>query len=418
MPDDKKSTVKGEAPAKGAKPPWQRQQPEAPARPEKDPLVVLRKRLGKALVGFSGDVGAKPPYEQLTRSTKPSRKDFPVPDLVKFALRTVLGFPGSGFGEKVRWTILAMFDGDFISIELRKFGFTICAGQNTDLDRLCGQLRVAVKLTEQFLEPLAQEQVAANNVTIANRNSEFDRRYRFFRKSAHAAYRGRNRKPRQKTKPSDVDGAFASITDSWNRVARANTRGFYHSVSMVDAYFSRLEHQLLLLRALQGKPMVDGELKQFVGDLWDEKLRKLIDVTEPKAQKIYSALKSLKERVRNPFSHGGMENDGGSLFVHVPSVGALPANFTGIKNSVRFNFYPMEKEDHGETCSLFDAVDGLLQTGPLAAAYELMDAGIDPSFDRASIARFGQVAASTLQERAAFIDRWHYEQDRHDNMDY
>jgi hypothetical protein len=416
MQDDSKSGRTTGVPAESIIPPWKKS--PAPSQPENDVFAVLRKRLEKALVGLSGDVGDKPPYEQLSNSTKPSRDEFPVPELVQFALATVLGFPSYGPEEKMRWSILAMFDGSLVSIELRKFGFTICAGEKTDLKRLCGQLQVAVKLTEQFLEPLAQEQVIANNVTIANRYSEFDRRYRFFRKSADAAYRSLKRKPRRKAKPPDAENLFGEIAESWNRAARANTRGFFHSVAMVDAYFSRLEHLLLLLRALHGKAMADGELKEFVGDLWDEKLRKLIDVTEPKAQKIYAGLKRVKERVRNPFSHGGMENDGGSLFVHVPSVGALPANFTGIKNSVRFNLYPMEKDDHGETCALFDGVDDLLRTGTLAAAYELMDAGIDPSFDKASIARFAQVAASPAEERAAFIDHWHYEQDRHDNMDY
>jgi hypothetical protein len=414
MRDDPKSDS---GPVESAAPPWKKPA-QAPPRPENDVFAVLRKRLEKALVGLSGDIGDNPPYEQLSGSTKPSRDDFPVPELVQFALATVLRFPRRGPEEKMRWSILAMFDGNLVSIEMRKFGFTICAGEKTDLKRLCGQLQVAVKLTEQFLEPLAQNQVVANNVTIQNRHSEFDRRYRFFRRSADAAYNSLKRKSRRKTKPPDAKNPLGKMMDSWNHKARANTRGFYHSVAMVDAFFSRLEHQLLLLRALQGKPMAEGELKEFVDNLWDEKLRKLIDVTEPKPQKVYAQLKGVKERVRNPFSHGGMENDGGSLSVDVPSVGALPANFTGIKNSVRFNFFPVEKEGHGETCALFDAVDELLRTGPLAAAYELMDAGIDPSFDKASIARFAQVTASSAEERAAFIEHWHHEQDRHDNMDY
>jgi hypothetical protein len=49
-------------------------------------------------------------------------------------------------------------------------------------------------------------------------------------------------------------------------------------------------------------------------------------------QTLYSRLKRIKERVRNPFAHGGVENDGGSLLVHIPTIGAMPANFTQIRD--------------------------------------------------------------------------------------
>lgn len=47
---------------------------------------------------------------------------------------------------------------------------------------------------------LAQEQIQANNVTIANRNTEFDRRYRFFRDLADNAYKRAAKAPRKKPK--------------------------------------------------------------------------------------------------------------------------------------------------------------------------------------------------------------------------
>lgn len=43
-----------------------------------------------------------------------------------------------------------------------------------------------------------------------------------------------------------------------------NTEGFFYSVAMVDA-FSRLEHQLILLRAFHGSPLSDGQLQAFLG---------------------------------------------------------------------------------------------------------------------------------------------------------
>jgi len=131
---------------------------------------------------------------------KPSREDFPVPDLVKFALGTVLRFPTAGHEEKVRWTVFGMFNGAEVSFELRKFGFTICHAPDAkiDLKRLCGQLRRAVALAEQWMANLARKQTQANNVTIANRHLEFDRRYRFFRDLADRAYKRASKRPRKR----------------------------------------------------------------------------------------------------------------------------------------------------------------------------------------------------------------------------
>src|SRR5258708_5479282 len=258
-------------------PPWKAARIRKPEPPKNDVLSVLRKRLEKALVGLSGDMPKGWQGRDLTTAMKPSREDFPVPDLVKFALGTVLRFPTAGPEEKVRWTVFAMFNGVEVSLELRKFGFTIChaTGANVDLKRLCGQLCSAVALTEQWMAGLAQEQIQANNVTVANRNREFDRRYRFFRDHADVAYRRASKAPRKnkaKKKTSKIDDLLTMLEDvtaSWNHNARMNTEGFFHSVAMVDAFYSRLYHQLILLRAVQGKSRAQGVLKEFLAYSWD-----------------------------------------------------------------------------------------------------------------------------------------------------
>ncbi|WP_271606235.1 hypothetical protein [Bradyrhizobium sp. CCBAU 11434] len=308
------------------KPPWKTAQEQRTTASTDDALSVLRKRLEKALVGFSRQTPEGWERRDLASAMKPSRDDFPVPDLVKFALG-----PCTCFRPPVRKTKcvgLLMFNGVEVSLELRKFGFTIChaAGAKVDLNRLCGQLCHAVAVTEQWLAALAQEQIQANNVTIANRNTEFDRRYRFFRELADSAYKRAAKaplkKPKAKTALSEMDEIAATFDDmmaSWRHNSRLSTEGFFYSVAMVDAFYSRLEYQLILLRAFHGTPLTQGELKAFLSLNWDEKIRTFIDVDADAAtQKLYSQLKQLKERVRNPFSHGGVENDGGSLFVHVP----------------------------------------------------------------------------------------------------
>ncbi|WP_145984399.1 hypothetical protein [Bradyrhizobium nitroreducens] len=385
-----------------------------------DPFTVLRPRLQKALKGFSRD-SADWSEQAPTKSVKPEPEQFPVPELILFALRNVLGFRWFGPGEKMRWAVNFGFNGAPVSLEMAKFGFRIYAAESVDMKRLCGQLQVAVKHVEDWLEPIAKQQAAAGNVTVANRHSEFDSRYRFFRDLADRSYRTAERKPRAKpakAKPDSLSPVLAEFARGWNQTMRARTQGFYHSTAMVDAYFSRLEHNLVLLRAFSGKPLLEGELTAYLSKLWDEKLKALVDVDEPAMQKLYSDLKRIKERVRNPFAHGGVENDGGSLFVHIPTVGALPANFTQIRNSVRFNFIPVEKDDHGAACAVFDEFDEAMRNGPLSSAHDFIEASVDPVYSADQIALYKRLCEGTTQERKEWIMHWSYEQDRHDNMDY
>lgn len=391
------------------------------ATPEADDLfATLRGRLEKALVGFSPEVPERDWSAETTH--RPDPVDFPVPELVLFALRNVLRFPHSGPEEKVRWAVHCLFTSVPVSLELRKFGFTICYPRDKAIDvaRLCGQLRTAVKHVEQWLEPFAQAQVEAGAVTIENRHSRFDNRYRFFRERADESYRqATTALPHTASDIKDDLPTLDGFVDSWNHRTRHRTEGFYYSTAMIDAFFSRLEHQLVLLLAFRGVPLPAGALKAFLASSWDEKLKMPIDVDADKdAQKVYARLKRLKERIRNPFAHGGVENDGGSLFIHVSTIGALPANFTQIRHSVQFNLIPVEEDDHRFACDIFDSLDLMLSSGVLAAAQSFVEAGIDPSFNAESLATYAEVGAAPLEERELYFQAWHDNNDRHQNMDY
>lgn len=388
-------------------------------RPIDDPLIPLRRKLMKAMAGFSGDVAERDwSVEDIWR---PDRTEFPVPDLVLFALRNVLGFRWAGYGEKVRWSVYCRFKSVPLSFELRKFGFTVAYPKDAkvDMKRVCGQLRSGVKLVEQWLVPLAQSQIEVGAVTIANRNSEFDDRYRFFRQLADSAYRRGARAARKKAPPDESSDIFAALAKSWANMVSNDRQGFYYSAAMIDAFFSRLEHQLVLLLAFRGKLLLEGELRSFLGSSWERKLKILVDIdSDKKMQAAYAQLKQIKERVRNPFAHGGVENDGGSLFVHIPTIGSLPANFSQFRNSVRFNFLPLESDDHRSACEVFDELDNGLRQGKLARAYTFVESDIDPSFDSSSLATYADMTAASAEEQQDFIDMWHQHSDRHSNMDY
>lgn len=389
-----------------------------------DTFKTLKLRVTKALVGFSNGFPDDQSRSDI-RSSRPDKRDFPVPELILFMMRNVMGWEWSGHGEKVRWTVYGSFKGFPVIFEHRKFGFAIGiqGGNGKDRQRLINQLKTALKHVESFLAPIAKHQVSLGEASIANRFGEFDSRYRFFREKADKAYARAKRKP-TKRKATDegtdedlVSSFMSDMVAGMNKMMEANHEGFYYSTAMVDAYFSLLEHRLVLLRAFSGKPLAEGELLEFLGNKWDVKLNQIVSDATLSAEPL-GKMRDIKERIRNPFAHGGFENNGGSIFFHLPHVGAIPTNFSRFGNSVRFSFIPIEQEAHADVCAIFDSLDEMLTTGPLERPHRLMDAGVNPSYDEEQIMKYHAAISGTEDDLEEFLERWSRESMMHANMDY
>lgn len=187
---------------------------------------------------------------------------------------------------------------------------------------------------------------------------------------------------------------------------------------MVDSYFSALEHRLVLLRAFTGGPLAKGGLVELLSTDWNEKLKLVVSPKDDPMGELLGRLRRIKERIRNPFAHGGVENDGGSLFFHLPHIGAVPANFSKFGDSIRFSFIPIEAGDHADVCGTFDKLDRLLKFGPFAGPNRLLEAGVDPSFDKKTLKMYAEAVAGGDEKLEEFIDRWGDAWMRHANMDY
>ncbi|ASQ15021.1 hypothetical protein [Sinorhizobium meliloti] len=391
-----------------------------------DAFAIVTSRVMKSLQGFTDDFPKWSEHDQdLKMSTfKPDRSDFPVPDLVHFMMRYVVKWKMSGPEEKVRWTAYGSVDGTPVFLQMRKFGFTIGIekGRALSPQRVVGQLKAGLKEVEKFLEPYAKHQVENGDVTIANRFYEFEDRYRFFRDLADRAYR-RAKTPRRKKQVASagnpVSACMSDMVAELNRSTRANHEGFYHSTAMIDAYFSALEHRLVLLRAFTGAAFTDGAVLSLLAARWDEKLKLVVPAIETKRlAPILGKMRDIKERIRNPFAHGGNENDRGSLFFHLPRVGAIPANFSGFGRSVRFTVVPIGSHSHVEICRTFDQLDALLETGSLERPHRMIRASIDPSFDATVIKEYADAISGTDEHFEHYLDWWSKEWERHTNMDY
>lgn len=130
-------------------------------------------------------------------------------------------------------------------------------GSELTIDRIRGQLHAALKVLEEGLEALAQNQIEFGRVTIANRFAEFHGRYEFFRSHADRCFSEAQKAPA-------AEGEFRGFVDAISARLRAGREGIFYSTAMIDAYFSCLEHRLILLRAFSGRPLGLGELTEML----------------------------------------------------------------------------------------------------------------------------------------------------------
>lgn len=388
-----------------------------------DSLLTLRNRLAKALVGFeSGLPAGIDPWKLPGGRVDPSL--FPVPELVLFALRDIMGFSWSGAGEKLRWSVYATVQGEPFVFEQRKFGFAVDSLDTTSSTlrkRVVGQLSSALRVLEPLLQSFAKEQIADGNLTLENKLSQFENRYRYFRHLADNAF-GPDPEDTSVILPSEEGASDAKLSEGLSvRVNRAMAReeeGYFASGAMVDAYFSMLEHRVLLLRAFIGRPLATGDFAAFLQNKWGDRLREVVDFeADPIWEKLLFKMRNLKATIRNLLAHGGVENDGGAFYFHMPRVGAIPANLSRYRGRLRTSFFPIGETNHSEICALFDEMDSRLEQGNLELPNEFVRCGIAPCFDSSSVADYAKALAGGAKAVDELIERLSYEWERHANYE-
>jgi hypothetical protein len=347
-----------------------------------------------------------------------SREDFPVPELVLITLRDGLSCKEFGPFEKCRWSVPVVYRGIPFAFEHRKFG--LVAQTVIDealvaplLPEFFGKLKKAVNATADALKALCQSQITALSVTVANEFHHFDQMYRFFRENAAESYRRPD--PPMRVTTVDEKGVPKAWAGSFLQGPR---EGFYHTTAMLNAYFSRLEHALVLVLPFTTFDETRLDLLDYIGSNWDDKYRRLFDVEKDKeAKRLYDRMKVAKERYRNPIAHGGFEKGGASLYFHVPTVGALPASLVAVRDSWTFSFIPIPETSYEDICALFDEVDAFLARAHTGYGWKFAESGLDVVFDGETRDVYHRAMASN-ESFDAMLDNFSLEEDYHRNMEY
>lgn len=340
--------------------------------------------------------------------------EMPAPSVVQFLLRQVCGLEDHGrWTEKTAWEFDLTYDGVPMTLAHRKFGVRVevwlrgCdEGAGTSAGRrLIGALRKAVRILDtEVLLPSATEQLALGNVTVDNKEFRLREPYEYFRQASADCLAGR--------------GRWATSSEHHTRLYAREQEATYNVATAVQAYFSWLEHILVLtLPFVDYDPNVEN-LQKLIGDPWRERWRRIFDINHDRAaHSLYSDLVTLAERSRNTWAHGGFDKDSGLLRVHLPGIGATPIRVSTYDKNVHFPLFGID-DDSDSTWHVLDRTDTFLQTSPRTTyGFQHAHAGLQVRFDAEARRNYERATVSPAAFDEFLAAEAEYE-DRMYNMDW
>lgn len=323
-----------------------------------------------------------------------------------------------GREEKVAWTIPVKYKGIPFLLSLWKFGFRVLTLKGTTieqqlLDEMLMQLKKGTTIADRLLQPLFQEQFQKGNFVVANSYLKLNNMYCFFREKAKQAFNRRPRKPKVRLRNKE------GIPIAWgSSPLEFEFQGFYYTVAMMDAFFSRLENLLVFSIPFVGLPPSVTSCMTFIALPWADKFKRIFNLNNDKAALgQYEKLREIKEKYRNPISHGFFQRDNASIFIQMPIVGAIPLNLSIIKDNLHFSLVPISKVTYSTICATFDSFEDFLRESSLKYALRFAEAALDVAFDSNSIAMY-QAAIKSEAEFEIFIEKMSYLDDMYTNMDW
>lgn len=186
---------------------------------------------------------------------------------------------------------------------------------------------------------------------------------------------------------------------------------------MLDAYFSLLEHTLVLLKPFANHELTK-DLSNFIGSKWSIKYKTIYNNRKEKKAKIFlERLTKIKEKYRNVYAHGNFQKEGGSFHIHMEHLGALPFQLTKSNQSLVFNSSSIYPNYYNDICDQLDDFDKFLKSGKTKFGMMYIERGFPVAFDNASISLYHACMISE-EKFEEFLHHRGMEIDNSLNMDW
>ena len=323
-----------------------------------------------------------------------------------------------GRWEKVAWEIPIKYKGIPFLLSHRKFGFRIlttpaCSECKETAIEAVKAINKAIPIAEKLIEPYIKSRIDKGYITLPNDYWILKSRYDYFREMAESSFR-----KAEKYKTSE----------SYGEVFKHTKKASNYVITMIDAYFSLIEHALVLLKPFVRPEVIESNLSSYIGLNWGKKYKVIFDINaDQKAKEHYDNLQNIKERYRNTLAHGNFQKKGSSMYVQMQNLGAIPMLLTKSKGTLHFSFnrfgeidfsfYGIDETVYRYICDTFDGFDSFLKKGATKYGMQYLESGLSVSFNNNSRQMYISAMKSD-KEFKEFIEYESYMYDRAVNMDW
>jgi len=278
----------------------------------------------------------------------------------QFVLRDIVGCEDFGRIEKLAWEFALRFEDIPMTLAFQKFGLRAYveknvideAGAEAVANRMVNTIGSAMPLLRKtVLAMIADEQIARGELNVRNHFLLLHRQYAHFRDlSIGSELAAAAARPIREELEGTLNVRFPGF--------ELRDQARYEAKAGLNAFFSLLEHLLLIEFLLSGQDATGGLLAKFIASGWNTKFKQLLDLSDQET-KVYGEL-------RNPSVHGEVHSDGTDFDFLLPGVGPVPARLV-ITNSGGYR-YRWTETDSSALSDMVDGVEAWLRSGPLESA--------------------------------------------------
>jgi hypothetical protein len=390
----------------------------------------VRDRIARCLRGFSAPSNERPASAAPAfRAKVPWGRPLD-PWAIRFLIVDVIGGHDVGRAEKQAWAAPLEMDGDLIWFAFRKLGVSAtihgaeteeeAAGIVADCMQRLGKATPVV--TRDLIEPLLAEAVTQGAFTVPNKFGYLHDMYAHLRSLSEAtAARA------VVSKPEHRSYANGGASTSFPGAVLARDAEF-EAVGSLFAFFSLLEHLLVIGLAFTEYNPLQEPFGGFLRLNWGEKFKRVVGLNDKDDKLIYDTLRLLADENRNPSAHGGVDRNVANVHVHLAGYGAVPTGVTSTSQRPTYTFEPELPQSvfpfadyhfFGGSVDGWEAVDEILawmRSGPLADAFAYGESTLPVWFD--SDSRRELRASAAAGELTEFMERRSYMIDEASNMDW
>ena len=283
-------------------------------------------------------------------------------------------------GEKTACTIFFNYKDSPFAISLMKSGLLLFGKSN---ERTTTDLLKTLNKTKKFIyeiyEKTTIEKLLAGNITIRNSSNWLLERYYFNLDHFNKIENGNYKYKKQMIKEVELMYSYINIVDSW---------------------FAWIEHACTLLLSVSEYDPNHDIILDFLDLKWTNKYNRIFKPDQNKFYaKAYNQLKPIREKIRNTYTHGGINRKNSEILIHWDGMGAVPYNLTNSDDYQPIKYLSFNYDFRADL-DVFENFINEFKNGNMSLKYKLIESGMDIYYSEKQLQKLNKALESkeTLYE--------------------